>query len=74
MPTVTLNAEVWKPASAGAQVYKPAAADAVMRVVASRATAPPGVYYMPVTVPAGAIQAEDDTYLLTEDSNYIEAE
>lgn len=74
MPSITLNAEVWKPASAGAKVYKPAAADAVMRVVASKATAPPGVYVISAAVPAGAMQAEDDTYLLTEDSNYLEVE
>ena len=77
MPTATLSAVVYKPAAAGAVVFKGGASSTAAGVVHKARTVASslaGAYSITAAVPAGAIQAEDDTYLMTESDDYIEAE
>ena len=73
MPTITLTGVVHRPLAKAAAVFKSSGVGVVHRPLA-RVPLLPGVYSIPVSIPAGALQLEDATYLLAEDGDYIEAE
>lgn len=74
MAVLVDSATVWKLGAQHGVVSNGATDSATAYVLGAQRATLPGNYEIPVVVPAGAIQAEDATYLLTEDSNYIEAE
>lgn len=74
MPPPEDSAVVYKLGAASAVVRKGATDAAEVYKLPARHVALTLEAYITSAVPAGAMQAEDATYLLTEDGNYLETE